>query len=169
MTKKADQTIDWGSALATIGKRLQRRSVISPEQATTLETLASEFETLAEQDPAAAGPLVATLFWGIEFERLSQQQAQAAGMVAWVRSAVPLTEEQRRLLKTRLREMFGQDFVLRAEVDPSLLGGVVVRAKDQVFDASLAGRLDSLGERLRSAVEGQRSLASELEIEAKEE
>jgi F-type H+-transporting ATPase subunit delta len=169
MTKKADRKTGWSDALTTIGKRLQQRSLLSPEQATTLEALASEFDTLAKEDPAATGPLVATLFWGIEFERLSQQQAQAAGMVAWVRSAVALTEEQRKLLKTRLREMFGQEFVLRVEVDPSLIGGMVVRAKDRVFDGSLAGRLDGLGERLRSAAEEQRSLASELETEPEKE
>jgi F-type H+-transporting ATPase subunit delta len=80
-----------------------------------------------------------------------------------VQSALPLTEEQRGLLKRRLRERFGQEFILRVEIDPSLLGGLVVSVKDQVFDGSVAGRLDALSERLRTAVEEQRSPALELQ------
>jgi hypothetical protein len=147
-----------------IGERLQRRNLISPEQASTLEALASEFERLVEYyDPAVAMPLVETMFWAIEFERLTRQQAQAAGLVAWVRSAAPLTEEQRGLLKRRLRERFGQEFVLRVEVDPSLIGGLVITVRDQIFDGSVAGRLDALSERLRTAVREQRSPALELQ------
>jgi len=137
--------------------------LISPEQATTLEALVSEFGKLVKDEPAVAMPLVGTIFWAIEFERLSRQQAQAAGMVAWVRSAALLTEEQRELLRRRLRERFGQEFVLRVEVDPSLIGGMVIRVKDQVFDGSVAGRLDALSERLRTAVEEQRSPVLELQ------
>jgi hypothetical protein len=153
----------WEDDLQSVAERLRRRNLISPEQARTLEALTSEFERVAKYEPGIAMPLVATIFWAVEFERLSQQQAQAAGMMAWVRSAVPLTEEERSQLKQRLRERFGQEFVLRVEVDPSLIGGLVVRAKDRVFDASVAGRLEALGERLRTAVEEQRSPALELQ------
>lgn len=153
----------WEDDLQTVADRLRRRNLISPEQAATLKALTSEFERVAKHEPGIAMPLVATIFWAVEFERLSQQQAQAAGMVAWVRSAVPLTEEERRQLKRRLRERFGQEFVLRVEVDPSLIGGLVVRAKDQVFDGSVAGKLDALRERLRTAVEEQKSPALELQ------
>jgi len=163
MDAKQDPAAAWQDDLEAIGERLRRRNLISPEQATTLEALASEFGNLVKDDPAVAMPLVGTMFWAIEFERLSRQQAQAAGMLAWVRSAIPLTEEQRELLRRRLRERFGQEFVLRVEVDPSLIGGMVIRVRDQVFDDSVAGRLDALGERLWTAVEERRSPALELQ------
>jgi hypothetical protein len=163
MKEKHDLTEVWQEDLKGVGERLQRRNLISPEQATTLEALVDEFQRVAKYEPGVAMPLVATIFWATEFERLTRQQAQAAGLVAWVRSAVPLTEEERRLLKRRLREHFAQEFVLRVEVDPSLIGGLVVRAKDQVFDGSVAGRLDALSERLRTAVREQRSPALELQ------
>jgi len=153
----------WEDDLQSVAERLQRRNLISPEQATTLGALVNEFERVAKYQPGVAMPLVATIFWAVEFERLSQQQAQAAGMMAWVRSAVPLTEEERRQLKRRLREQFGQEFVLRVEVDPSLIGGLVVRAKDRVFDGSVAGRLDALSEQLQTAVEEEKQLALELQ------
>lgn len=163
MNDKLDPAEAWRDDLKAIGERLRDQDLISPEQARTLISLADQFEQLARYEPAVALPLMATAFSAVEFERLSRQQAQAAGMVAWVRSAVPLTEEERERLKRRLREHFGQEFVLRVEVDPSLIGGLVVRAKDQVFDGSVAGRLDALGERLRTAVEEQRSPALELQ------
>jgi hypothetical protein len=164
MTEKHDPAEAWQGELKVIGERLQRRNLISPEQASTLEALGSEFERLVEYyDPAVAMPLVETMFWAIEFERLTRQQAQAAGLVAWVRSAVPLTDEQRGLLKRRLRERFGQEFVLRVEVDPSLIGGLVITVRDRVFDGSVAGKLDALSERLQTAVREQRSPALELQ------
>jgi hypothetical protein len=163
MKEEHDLTEVWQEDLKGVGERLQRRNLISPEQATTLEELVSEFERVAKYEPGVAMPLVATIFWATEFERLSRQQAQAAGLVAWVRSAVQLTEEERVLLKRRLRERFGQEFVLRVEIDPTLIGGLVVRAKNQVFDGSVAGRLDALSERLRTAVAEDRSPAVELQ------
>ena len=155
MKEKQDPANAWRDDLKAVSERLQDQDLISPEQARTLASLADQFDQLAGQDPATALSLMTTAYSAVEFGRLSRQQAQAAGMVVWVRSAAPL--------RRRLRERFGQDFVLRVEVDPSLIGGLVVRVKDQVLDGSVAGRLNALGERLRTAVEEQRSPALELQ------
>ncbi len=163
MTEKRDRPGAWADNLKAVSERLRDQDLISPEQARTLVSLTDQFEQLAGHDPAMALSLMTTAYSAVEFGRLSRQQAQAAGMMAWVRSAVPLTEEQRGLLKRRLRERFGEEFILRVEVDPSLIGGLVVRVKDQVLDSSVAGRLNALGERLRTAVEEQRSPALELQ------
>jgi hypothetical protein len=163
MKEKRNPAKAWQDNLKTIGERLQDQDLISPEQVRTLVSLADQFEQLGRIDPAMALSLMATAYSAVEFERLSRQQAQAAGMVVWVRSATPLTEEQRGLLKRRLRERFGQEFILRVEVDPSLVGGLVIRVKDQVLDGSVAGRLNALSERLRTAVEEHRSPALELQ------
>ncbi len=163
MNTKQDPADAWRDGLKAIGERLQDQDLRSPEQVRTLTSLADQFDQLAGQDPATALSLMTTAYSAIEFGRLSRQQAQAAGMVVWVRSAVPLTEEQRGLLKRRLRERFGEEFILRVEIDPSLIGGLVIRVKDQVLDGSVAGRLNALGERLRTAVEEQRAPALELQ------
>jgi hypothetical protein len=162
MNTKQDPADAWRDGLKAIGERLQDQDLISPEQVRTLTSLANQFEQLGRIDPAMALSLMATAYSAVEFERLSRQQAQAAGMVVWVRSAVPLTEEQRGLVKRRLRERFGEEFILRVEVDPSLIGGLVVTFRDQVFDGSVAGRLNALSERLRIAVGEHRSPAQEL-------
>ncbi|TET52565.1 MAG: hypothetical protein E3J64_04905 [Anaerolineales bacterium] len=170
MTKrKATQAKAWQENLKAISERLQDQDLVSPEQVETLSSLADRFEKIAADDPAIALSLMTTAYSAIEFERLSRQQAEASGTLAWVQSAVPLNDEQRRQVKRRLRERFGQEFVLRMEVDPSLVGGMVIRVQDQIIDGSVAGRLDALGERLRAAAEEQRSPASELDVETDKE
>jgi F-type H+-transporting ATPase subunit delta len=65
-----------------------------------------------------------------------------------VRSAVPLTDEQRERLITQLRRDLQADPTLDARVDPSLLGGLVVRTGDYVYDASVRTRLETIRKQL---------------------
>src|SRR6266852_6724833 len=53
-----------------------------------------------------------------------------------VRSAVPLANDQENRLRQQLREALKLDPVLQTAVDPELLGGVVVRVGDWLYDAS---------------------------------
>jgi hypothetical protein len=146
----------WLEDLEAIGRRLREQNLVSAEQVEQLGTLAMEFERLARHRPAAALPLMSIVFWLIEFERLVRQQAQAAGTVAQVRSAVRLTEEEQAILKERLRERFGEDFILRLRLDPSLIGGLVVEVRGQVIDGSVAGKLSALEEHLQAVFEERR-------------
>ena len=66
---------------------------------------------------------------------------------------MPLTKEERALLKERLRKRFGQEFLLHLEVDPALIGGLVVEVKYQIIDGSLAGKLAALEGHLQTAFE----------------
>jgi len=61
---------------------------------------------------------------------------------ARVTVAVDLDDEQRERMAEELSRVYGKRIGLRVEVDPSILGGVVVRVGDQVLDASVARRLD---------------------------
>ena len=59
-----------------------------------------------------------------EYERRTERQRVR------VRTAVPLPDDQRQQLMSMLREMYGQEPVLVTEIDPALLGGIVVRVGD---------------------------------------
>lgn len=61
-----------------------------------------------------------------------------------VRSAVPLDDAQRGALHDRLARLAGAEPVAVYEVDPSLIGGLVVQVGDDVYDASVRTRLDQL-------------------------
>lgn len=64
-----------------------------------------------------------------------------------VTTAAPLVEEQRELLRQRLAEGSGS-VVLTEHVDPSLLGGLVLRHGDVIHDYSVRSRLEALRARL---------------------
>lgn len=66
-----------------------------------------------------------------------------------VRSAAALSEEQLQRITGRLRETLSIEPVLETEVDPSLLGGLVIQVGDTVHDSSLRGRMKQLRDRLR--------------------
>jgi F-type H+-transporting ATPase subunit delta len=65
-----------------------------------------------------------------------------------VRSAVPLTDGQADALRDRLAKTVGGTPVLRQEVDPGLIGGIVIQVGDDVYDASVRNRLEQLRQRL---------------------
>jgi len=63
-------------------------------------------------------------------------------------TAVPLDGTTERRVVGRLREMTGRDFVLDKKVDPDVIGGMVLRIGDTVYDRSVRAKLSSI----RSAV-----------------
>jgi F-type H+-transporting ATPase subunit delta len=65
-----------------------------------------------------------------------------------VRSAVPLSEPEVEALRRRLEASLGGTPVLRMEVDPALIGGLVVRVGDDLYDNSVRNRLEQLRQRL---------------------
>lgn len=70
------------------------------------------------------------------------------GALGLVRSAVPLTAEEKARLEKGLVARFGEELALTYEVDPSIIGGVVVRVGDLVMDGSVATKLTALREEL---------------------
>ena len=62
-----------------------------------------------------------------------------------VTSALPLTAEQSEKLQQALTRRLRRTVRLSATVDPSLIGGAIVRAGDFVVDGSLRGRVERLG------------------------
>lgn len=65
-----------------------------------------------------------------------------------VASAVDLSEAHREQLRQAIRRRTGHEPVLEVTVDPSLLGGLVVRIGDQKIDASVATQLENLSRTL---------------------
>jgi F-type H+-transporting ATPase subunit delta len=71
--------------------------------------------------------------------------------VAEVRSAVPLDGPQRRRLAEALSRASGRTVDVKVVVDPTVLGGIVARIGDEIFDGSVRNRLDDARERLANA------------------
>lgn len=70
---------------------------------------------------------------------------------AEVSSAVALSDEQVAELKATLKAAVGKDVQLDTRVDPSLLGGLVVRVGSRMIDSSLRTKLANLKTSLKEA------------------
>ncbi|MFC6082216.1 F0F1 ATP synthase subunit delta [Sphaerisporangium aureirubrum] len=73
---------------------------------------------------------------------------QRQQLVAVVRSAVPLTDAQKRRLADWLRTTYGRDVHLNTEVDSRVIGGFSVRLGDEMIDTTIAGRIEEVRRRL---------------------
>ena len=64
--------------------------------------------------------------------------------VAEVRSAIPLSEDQRARLAEALGRATGKEIEVKVIVDPSIKGGLVAQVGDTVIDGSVRRRLEQL-------------------------
>ena len=81
-----------------------------------------------------------------EYQRLANT---ALGVeVAQVVTAVPLEPEERAKLIARLSQMAERQVRIQSQVDPSILGGFIVRMGDRLIDGSTRTRLQALRRRL---------------------
>ncbi len=94
--------------------------------------------------------LLAEFFSGVKSGKvLVLDGSDLSGAAAEVTSALPLTvEEQARVKKDVLAKM-GKQTTIAFRVDPSILGGLVIRVGDKVLDGSVAGKLEGLRQNLR--------------------
>ncbi|WP_208427119.1 MULTISPECIES: ATP synthase F1 subunit delta [Salinibacter] len=77
---------------------------------------------------------------------------------AEVTVARPLADETRTALVRSLEEKTGKEIRLHLHEDADLIGGLVVRIGDRVFDASVRSQLGALHDRLREATLSENAL-----------
>ncbi len=70
-----------------------------------------------------------------------------------VTSALPLDDAQRTAIRARLKTSFGKDAVLEEQTDAALLGGIVLRIGDKVYDGSVLGKMQQLRQSVLSGVQ----------------
>jgi len=73
-------------------------------------------------------------------------------VLARLTTAVPVSRADQLQLAKQLSQRLNLEVRFEADVDPSLLGGAVVRLGDRVFDASLTARLQQLRQDLLTQV-----------------
>lgn len=81
-----------------------------------------------------------------EFHILLEEQQGISR--AHATTAVPLTDAERETLTENLREQTGNQIVLETDVDPAMLGGVIVQIGDRLVDASTRAKLEALRQNL---------------------
>ena len=82
----------------------------------------------------------------VQFQALEAEARNVADVE--IVSAAVLGEAQRERLAAALRARLHRDVRLQCTVDPSLIGGAVVRSGDLLIDGSLKGKLERLATEL---------------------
>jgi ATP synthase F1 delta subunit len=77
-----------------------------------------------------------------DFERLWEEENRV--LPVEITSATELDEQTVRGIGERIGRQTGRRVELTARVEPSILGGIVLRVGNQVLDASIRNRLESL-------------------------
>jgi F-type H+-transporting ATPase subunit delta len=83
------------------------------------------------------------------FEQYGQSNARP--LTGEVISAIELDDQQRAKIANDLHGRYGDRLELRYSVDPSLIGGLIIRIGDQVLDNSLRARLSAIQRNMLSS------------------
>jgi F-type H+-transporting ATPase subunit b len=104
-------------------------------------------ETLDERRQHA---LIEEFFSGVRSGKVTVLEGESlSGASAEITSALPLTPEEQEAVKRDILSKIGSQATVTFRVDPSILGGLVVRVGDKVLDSSVAGQLEGLRQSLR--------------------
>ena len=80
--------------------------------------------------------------------RARLQRAESGPTQVEVLTAIPLADDQRQTLETRLAAQYGANLIYEYKVDPAILGSMIVRVGDKLIDGSVASRLAALKQSL---------------------
>ncbi|MFO1066057.1 MAG: ATP synthase F1 subunit delta [Pirellulales bacterium] len=89
----------------------------------------------------------------IQVTATEMRDEQLGRMRVQVASAQALTAAQKTQIADKLKSSFGKEAVLVEKVDPSLIGGVVLRIGDAVYDGSVSGKLQSMSHSVKAGVQ----------------
>ena len=93
--------------------------------------------------------LIDEFFSGVKFGKVVVlDDADFKGESAEVTSALPLNDKEQDTVKKSVLEKVGAKAVA-FRVDPSILGGLVIKVGDKVLDGSVAGKLEGLRQTLK--------------------
>lgn len=103
-------------------------------------------ESLTEERQHA---LINEFFSGIKASKVVVLEGiSVSGAAADVTSAVPLTDDEQNAVKKDILARLGEQASVSFRVDPSILGGLVIRIGDKVLDNSVASNLEELRQSL---------------------
>lgn len=111
-------------------------------QSVLTDTGANFLKLLAENRRLALLPTISNLF--ADYYAEHEQRA-----TAYVTSAFPLTESEQKQMEASLQIRFKRSITLECDVDPSLIGGAVIRLGDHIIDGSVRNSLKQLALTLR--------------------
>jgi len=84
-----------------------------------------------------------------EYQRLVDNYRGIEGAeTAEVVTAIPLDSDYQLKLAQRITDIVGKPVILKVQVDPSIIGGIIIRVGDKLIDGSLRTKLAALKKEL---------------------
>ena len=109
------------------------------------ENLVNLIKILCERHSVYQLPRIAGIYADLYDEARGIERVEAL-------TAVAMTPRQMEAMRAKLSRMTGKTVIVRNTVDPSVLGGVVLRYAGKQFDGSVKARLDALEKSLKEIV-----------------
>ena len=160
---RAEGNLDgWASAVRALGELTERPAFVQALQGDGMtddrfqaivrrvlpgatQNQLNLFRLLRRKSRLVLGPSIASFFQDL----LDEERGVAR---ATVTTAVDLDADRRTQLQQRLSQQTGKQVSVETRVDPSILGGVVVRIGDRLLDGSTRTRLRHLRGQLERAL-----------------
>ena len=121
-----------------IGRQDAAKAIAATAAALKLDPVTTNFlGVVARNGRLRQLPDVIRLFNRLAAEHRGETTAE-------VTTARPLDDDQVAALKANLRARAGREVTIDSRVDPSILGGIVVRLGSQMIDASIRTKLNTL-------------------------
>ena len=74
-----------------------------------------------------------------------QKLRKASGKLkAEIITAFPSSESDLNRIKAKLTEVMGQEVEVSSKVDPEIIGGIIAKVEDRVFDGSIKTQLEKI-------------------------
>jgi len=136
-------------ALAEVDSERERILGELRGQVGTLAIAAAQKLINASLDEQRQRVLIDEFFSGVKSGQLVVLEGQqVSGASAEVTSALPLTAEEKEAVKQDVLSQVGDQATVTFRVDPTILGGLIVRVGDKVLDGSVSGQLESMRQSL---------------------
>lgn len=149
---KADQEIgkERESTLAEVEDERSRMLGDLRGQVAALAIAAAQKLVGEALDEKRQHALLAEFFSGVKAGKVVVIEGQSlTGASAEVVSALPLTVDEQAIVKKEILGKMGSQSTVAFRIDPTILGGLVVRVGDKVLDGSVAGKLEDLRQNLQ--------------------
>jgi ATP synthase F1 delta subunit len=93
--------------------------------------------------------LIDEFFSGVKAGKVTVLEGESfSGSAAEITSAVPLTDKEQTTVSKDLLTQLGDNAEVAFRVDPSILGGLIIRVGDKVMDNSVASQLNEMRQNL---------------------
>ena len=149
-TADADLAKEREAAMSEVDVDRERTLAELRGQVATLAIFAAERLIGENLNDARQRKILDEFFSGIKKGKVALlENLRFTGNTAEVTSALPLTGEEQATVKSELLSSLDSQAKVVFRVDPAILGGLLVRAGDQVVDGSVAGQLQNLRQTLR--------------------